>query len=111
MVGDHGRLAFQRIARAPREEAGQACDDLAGRAHVIDQPGADRRQRHPVVTRGVRLLDDAHTAVFLHRAQARGAVRAGARQDHARRIRLPVDRQRLEEIVDRPAQPARLRKI
>ncbi len=77
----------------------------------IDQSGADRRQGHPVIARAFGLLDDADPAIFLDRAQSRGAVRAGARQDDAGGIGLLIAGQRQEEIVDRAAQPARLDEV
>lgn len=111
VVGDQVRLLVDGVRAATAEEGRKAVHDLARRLDEIHEPGADGRDRHAVVAGGLRLLHHADAAVLLDRPQAGGAVGARARQDHAGSVRLLIDREREEEVVDGPAQPARLHEL
>ncbi len=111
MVGDRARFLAARIGAPAAEEGREAIHDLAGRLHEIDEAGADRRERHAVVAGRVRLLHHADAAMLLDGPQAGGPVGPRARQDHAGRVGLLIDREREEEVVDRPAQAPRLHEL
>ncbi len=111
VVGDEVGLLAPIGAVAAPEEGGEAVDDLPRRLDEVDEAGADGGERHAIVAGRIRLLHDADAAMFLHRPQARGAVRPRPRQDHAGRVGLLIDGKREEEVVDGPAQPAGLHEL
>ena len=81
------------------------------RQDIVHQSGEDGAARHPVVRRRLRSLGHRHAAFALDRLESEGAVGAGAREDDADRLLLPVLRQRAKEEIDRKAQSARRTRI
>ena len=87
------------------DELEQLRRELRHRQHPVDHAGADRRRRHAVVLRFVRVLRDRQPALRADVFQPDHAIRVRARQDHADRA-LPVShRQGAEEQIDRHAPP------
>ena len=95
------------IAVLVLDELEQLRRHLRDRQHPVDHPGADRRRRHAVELRFVRVLRDRQPALRADVLQPDHAIRVRARHDHADRA-LPVSlRQGAEEQIDRhpPAEP------
>jgi len=88
-----GRLLRRLLDQVPRH--------LLGRQDLVGHPGRDRAPRHAVVGGGFGKLDDGGSTVPLDRAQASGAVGAGARQDDANGALALVHGERVQETIDR----------
>ena len=111
MVGHQRRRFLLILVAAAVEKGVEAIEHLAGCLDEVDQAGAHRRERHAVIARAFRRLDQAYAAMFLDRAQADRAVCSGAGKDHAGGVALLVGGEREEEVVDRAAKPARLGEV
>jgi len=105
MLGNLGR-GRDKIGVAAHSRQFQG--DFLGWQDEIDRAAADGALRHAVVFGRLSILGESDAAGGLDLRQSQRAVRAGTRQDHADRGRLLIFGQRLEELVDRQVQSARL---
>ena len=87
------------------DELEQLRRELRHRQHPVDHAGADRRHRHAVVLRFVRVLRDRQAALRADVFQPDHAIRVRARKNHADGALAVSHRQGAEEKVDRDALP------
>ena len=98
------------LARLGPGVAAQQVDHAVDRHHPRVAAAVQGAGGHAVVQGAAGLLHQAQPAGLRQRPQAQRAVRAGAREHDARRLRALVSRQRGQEAVDRQAQAAPLQR-
>ena len=82
-------------------ERDQRLRDLCGPEHQIDRAGCDSATRHAVIAGFAHVLGDDETAFRLYGLQAKTAVGAGSRKDHADRARAIFASEGIQEEVER----------
>ena len=82
-------------------ERDQRLRDLCGPEHQIDRAGCDSATRHAVIAGFAHVLGDDETAFRLYRLQAKTAVGASSRKDHADSARAIFASEGIQEEVER----------